>query len=304
MGNMFTLAKFIHKPSIWLLLFLLFAAACSNQPTPEAVETPILEVPTSTVPPVQPTPTLEPAAAVVNGERIPLTLFEREIDRYQIAQEANGQPEEAIEDVRNTVLDELIDQTLLAQGAREAGVTISDADVTEKISTLADELDLAAWMADWGYTEDELFTALKTQMLAAAQRDLIVQTVPEIVEQVEIRQVFAYTEAGASRARVSLNSGTPFDDVAFLYQPETGGYLGWVPRGYLLIPAVEETAFQLPVGAVSEIIESEIGYLLLKILDRGERPLTSDARLTLQRQALETYLSDQREKSAIEVLVD
>lgn len=292
------------KLAVWLLLLVVVIAACSNQPTQTLVETPTVAIPTGTATPAEPTPTPEPAAAIVNGERISLAFFEREVERYLLAQEAMAQPETDVSLARQAVLNELIDQALLAQAARVAGATVSDAEVEARIIALSEEVDLAAWMAEWGYTEEEIFDILKSQLLAGIQRDIIIESVPETVEQVELRQVFAYTPTGATNAIANLNAGTPFEEVAFLYEPETGGYLGWVPRGYLLIPAVEDAAFNLPVGEYSEIIESDIGYHIVMVLDRGDHPLTSDARLTLQRQALQDWLATQRENSTIEVLID
>ena len=92
--------------------------------------------------------------------------------------------------------------------------------------------------------------------------------------------------------------------MAFEFSPDTGGYLGWVPRGYLLIPAVEEAVFNQPVGTYTDVIESDIGYHIIRVIDRNVQPLSLDARLTLQRQALHQWLIDRRTESTIEVLVD
>jgi len=119
-----------------------------------------------------------------------------------------------------------------------------------------------------------------------------------------LRQIFAYTEEGAKRAMVSLNSGRDFEEVAFEYDPVTGGYLGWIPQGYLLIPAVEEAAFSLALEEHSEIIESEIGYHIVTVLSREERSLSADARLTLQRVALHNWIEQTRAKSEIQVVID
>lgn len=304
MGGMLSTTTFTRKPLIWLLLLVLTLSACSNNPTPVVEDTPTMAAPTVTSIPEEPTPTLIPAAAVVNGERIPLSWFEQELERYLLAQEAAEQPQEDQALPRETVLNDLIDQVLLAQAARENGLNVDDDAVQARVDTLASEVDLAAWMTSWGYTEEELKQSLKLQMLAANQRDFILETIPEIQEQVELQQVFAYTEEGAKRALVSLNSGRPFEEVAFDYDPTTGGYLGWAPRGYLLIPDVEQAVFNLEVGGYSEVIESEIGYHILMVLSREERALSPDARLTLQRQALHDWLSEQREISEIEVLID
>lgn len=310
MENMLALKWIFKKPLFGLLLFTLLLTACTSpvETLPETLESPSPDIqtpnPTSTPTLDAPTPTPQPAAVIVNGERISLTWFEQELARYLLAQEALGNEnlDEAV--ARQAVLDDLIDTVLLAQGAREAGASFSDADVQARLDQLAEDVDLESWMAAWGYTRDELLANLHLQMLAANQRDRIATAIPEMVEQVELRQVFAFTEAGANRALANLNAGTPFEDVAFEFAPDTGGYLGWVPRGYLLIPAVEEAVFELPAGSFSEIVESEIGFHIVLVLDRDVRPLTMDARLTLARQAVYDWLEEQRSVSVIEVLIN
>jgi peptidyl-prolyl cis-trans isomerase C len=299
---MHTLKNFIFSLFFSLLLLVLLSS-CTDSP-PEATQTNTPEVTAPTQTPDQPSPTPIPAAAIVNGERLPLSWFENELAQYLIAQEAAGQPVEDIASARTIVLDDLVDQFLLAQAAQEAGITIEDDEVQDRVDNLRAELDLDSWMQEWGYTNESLVQSLKWQMLAIKQRDEIIKLVPERAVQVELQQIFAYTETGARNAVGSLNAGTPFEEVAFVYDPAAGGYLGWVPEGYLLIPALEETAFSLPVGEYSGIIESEIGYHIVKVLAREERPLSQDALLTLQRQALHNWLADKRESSTIEVLID
>ncbi len=286
---------------IGLILLASLLSACSKNNTPTADLTSTESGPSPTPTFSEPTPTPTPAAAIVNGGRLPLVWLESEFQRYLTAQVALGLTVDDEAAARDIVLNDLIDQVLLAQSAAEAGFIVSDADVQSRIDALAAEVDLPAWKAQWGYSDTDLFDMMRLQILAADQRDRIAATIPESMEQVEIRQVFAYTSEGANNAKVSLNSGTPFEDVAFLYDPVTGGYLGWVPRGYLLVPAVEDAAFSLPVGSYSDIIESDVGYHIVLVLNREDHPLSSDARLTLQRQALQNWIVDRRANSTIEI---
>ena len=302
MGGMLALKDLRKKSFIWLVLLLVFSA-CSTAPI-DVIETETPEVIEESPTPGDPTPTLIPAGALVNGEPLPLSWFTSELSHYVQAQEAMGSPVDDMDAARDLVLDDLIDQFLLAQAALDAGIVIEDEEVQDRISGLREEVDLDAWLTTWGYTPESLAESLRWQMLAAAQRETILDSVPETAEQVELQQVFAYTETGARNAVAGLNAGRSFEEVAFEYDPVTGGYLGWVPEGYLLIPELEDTAFNLAVGDHSSIIESEIGYHILKVLAREERPLSSDARLTLQREALHTWLAERREGSQIEVLID
>ena len=76
--------------------------------------------PTSTATPEPPTPTPVPAAAIVNGEIIPLSDYNASLQQLKAAQQEAGTtatPEEQ----QQMVLDDLIAQTLLAQAAVQAG---------------------------------------------------------------------------------------------------------------------------------------------------------------------------------------
>ncbi len=275
---------------------------------PSATETHLPVVSSVTDTPV-PTPTATPipVAAVVNGEGILLDYFNNEIMRYKAA--FSGEQELPAEEVVNqTVLDFLIELQLLSQAARESGFEFSDADLEAKLASMVEELGsgsaLTNWMESNFYSDAEFRMALRLSTEAAWQRDQIIAAVPEAVEQVRARQIFARTAAGAERAQTSLNSGTPFDDLAWEYSPETGGELGWFPRGYLLFPEIEEAAFSLAVGERSEIIQTEIGYHILLVMEHEEAyPLTTDARVTLQAKALEDWLIQQRSQALIEIMV-
>ena len=80
--------------------------------------------------------------------------------------------------------------------------------------------------------------------------------------------------------------------------------IGWFPRGYLTEPAIEEAAFNLQPGEVSPIIETRLGFHILKVTGRDpERMLEPEAYLALQAQALQRWLDDARAQSEIQVLI-
>ncbi|HOA21862.1 MAG TPA: peptidylprolyl isomerase [Anaerolineaceae bacterium] len=292
----------------FLLLLCLTLAAC--QPTTPENPTQAVTAPEPTVitasatPAPSPTPTSLPAAALVNGEAIPLTYFQNEVLRYR-ASFAEGEALPADAEIQTTVINSLIDQLLLAQQARQSGYSFSDADVQARIEALLVQLGSGSALTDWMnvnfYDDAEFRYALKLSTEAAWQRDQIIGAVPTAVEQVRARQIFAQTSAGAERALANLNSGASFDDLAWQYSPETGGELGWFPRGYLLFPDIEAAAFLLAPGEHSGIIQTEIGYHIIQVMDRSEaHPLTTDARLSLQTQALAQWLEAQRSQARIE----
>jgi len=246
-----------------------------------------------------------PAAAIVNGEVIPLSYFEHEVQRYKASfSEGETLPSDA--EISEHVLDTLIEQQLLSQAARASGYTFTDQMLEEKIAELLAELGsgsaLTSWMQANFYDDAEFRMALRLGSEAAWQRDQIAASIPDAVEQVRARQIFTRTAAEAQYALNSLNSGVSFDELAWRYSPDTGGELGWFPRGYLLFPAIEEAAFSLPVGVHSEIIQTDIGYHIIEVMDHVDSyPLTTDAKLGLQAKALADWLQAKRADAQIEI---
>jgi len=292
----------------FLLILSVFLSACEPVQEPPATEpAPTTDLPTvvvsTTAPEVFPTATEIPSPISVNGESIPLTYYQNEILRYRDSlTDQSVQPTDA--DIYQSVLDYLVDQQLLSQAARQNGFQVTDQQLQERIDQLVSELGsggaLTEWMQTNHYDDTEFRLALLLSMEAAWQRDQIAQSVPEAVEQVRAQQIFANTQAGADRAFNSLNAGANFDTLAWDYSPESGGELGWFPRGYLLYPEVEEAAFSLEPGSYSGIIQSEIGYHILLVLEHEtEHPLTTDARISLQNKALVDWLAQARSTAQI-----
>ena len=110
-------------------------------------------------------------------------------------------------------------------------------------------------------------------------------------EAVHIRQIFLPVPEGADsgardRVRAEANQlrerilkGERFEVMAARYSrgpaAAEGGDIGFVERG-IMMPEVEKTAFSLPVGEVSEVLETEAGFLLLVVVDKkgaGLKPL-------------------------------
>ena len=298
-----------------MLLILIFVSACKPIQKPvepestqviSSAEAPsvVVSTPTEALPP---TPTEAPAAAIVNGEMIPLSYYQNELLRYRDSQAGKTNPTPEAE-IPQVVLNYLIEQQLLVQAAHLAGFSLDDQGVQAKVDQLVTNLGsggaLTNWMQVNHYDDAEFRMALRLAAEAAWQRDQIIQAVPDSVEQVRAQQIFASTQAGAERALNSLNAGGDFNKMAWEYSPESGGELGWFPRGYLLYPEVEEAAFSLAPGSYSGIIQSTIGYHILLVLGHEEaHPLTTDARVALQTRALEDWLLQARTNAVIEMRV-
>jgi len=293
---------FPHRRYILFQLTLILAlglSACASATGTPAVPTPA--VPSAT--PLPPTPKPPPLAAIINDEWLTEEEFLAEVERYRTAR-ASLRNEIITDEAVPVVLDDLISQILLAQAARAEGFEITEADLGFRIEALASEVGgadaLAMWQSEHGYTDETFKSALKRAAEAAWMRDKIIATVPGTAEQVHAQQILLYNEDAARKVADQLSAGTKFADLAVLYDPNTGGEMGWFPRGYLLEPALEETAFLLEPGQYSDVIESGVGYHIILVVERDpQHPLSPDAYLVMQEKALGDWLAQKRAESDI-----
>jgi peptidyl-prolyl cis-trans isomerase C len=298
---------------IGICLFpILFSACNKSSPvstsTPmvlEASQTPVtLPEPSST--PIPPTATPVPLAAMVNGEGITLAEFQAELARFEVASAITGT--NIASNTNTIVINDLIDQTLLTQAAAEKGYIVDDALLQSRIDALTNQLGgnkaLEDWKAAHGYSDEDFRIALKRSVGAAWMRDQIVAAVPETADEVHVMQILVPTKAEADQVYASLQSGKDFLEVASTYDPMTKGDLGWFPRGYLSDPAIEDAAFGLQAGQYSGVIQTEVGFHILYLVERDpEHTLQPDALRVLQGKAIQDWISERRKQSAIQILL-
>jgi len=278
-----------------LLSGLLLLSGCTGiGRTPSASVTPIL--PTRT--PFPPSPTPIPTAALVNGDLITLAEFQEELARYKAAV-----GRDMTDDDQQIVIHQLINLTLLAQAAKTEGFQIADSILDERIAALDPESQpLDEWLAANGFTLDSFRAYLKRSLEAAWMRDEIIADVPEEMDQIHAQQMLFYDLTTAQLALQDLEDGLDFSQLASTYDPQTKGDLGWFPEGFLTLPELDPILFSLEVGETSDIIETEIGYHIIKVIDKqANRPLDPAIRQILQEKALDDWIDRRWKLSTIEI---
>lgn len=280
-----------------LLGVLAIAAAACGAREPQATPTPTLE----------PTPTELPMAARVNGTGILLTEYQSELQRYQAGMQAAGQTSDDAT-ASQAVLEQLENQTLLANAAHQQGYTVDDATLQTRLDELTQAAggseQLQSWLSANFYSEEAFRIALRRDMQSIWMKQQIFNEVGTTAEQVHARQILAYSQAEADGIIAQVQAGASFEDLAYDYDPLTGGELGWFPRGYLLQPAVEDAAFGLEPGGVSGVISTDYGFHIVQVIEKDpNHALSPDALQFVQREALAKWLEQQRSQAAIEVLV-
>jgi parvulin-like peptidyl-prolyl isomerase len=271
----------------WLALGLLIGCGTKESPPSPPTLAPTLALPeTATVtattvvptsiPPTEtplppPTPTEVPLAALVNGQPILLADFEREVARAGDA--ATGRE----------VLDAMIETLLLEQAAVSAGITIAVDQLDEIIQTDIDNVGgrevFEARLAANNMTEEEYREQVRANLLAQRVQVQLPGEIPDTVEHVHARHILVATQEEAEAILDQLRDGGDFALLAQTFSldvstREQGGDLGFFPRGLLLAPELEDIAFSLAPGEISDVVHSELlGYHVVQVLEREERPV-------------------------------
>lgn len=320
-----------------LLSLLLLLSACRDDapavdPAPGAgddvtteAEAPPPQVgpaPTATAIPPSPTPE-EPLAATVNGQPIYLAVYEEALARQQQGMSAILQDESSAPSQEAMVLDMLIERALIEQAAEANGITVTMEMVDQQIAELrqvAEENNgpdsFENWLQANQWTEEAFHDALAYEMLTERVSAMVTSDVPLSVPQVRARYIQVDDATLAQSLLEQARDGADFAALAREHSvdPSTaadGGDLGYFSQGTLLVPELEEAAFALQEGEVSDVIiatnadGSETVYYLLQVIETDDaRPLGPDQRATLLQERFESWLAEQWSQATIERFIN
>ena len=176
------------------------------------------------------------------------------------------------------------------------------------------EDDLATQRQEWfntladtvGIDETTYRSYIASALLKDKLREALGEEVPEMAEQSHARHILVETEEEANEVIERLEAGEDFADLAEELSLDTtsgvqGGDLGFVPAGSF-VAAVDEAVFTLPIGEISEPIETQFGWHIVEVLEREERELSPADYRQRQSQAYNDWLSSARMETNIEDL--
>lgn len=118
--------------------------------------------------------------------------------------------------------------------------------------------------------------------------------------------------AKAEEIRKKLLEGADFEEIAAKYSSDPmssgkGGDLGYIRRGtktHLIVPSLEQIIFSIPVGSISEVQATALGYEIVKVEDR-RKPKLEDVRkevdTDLRNQKFENFLKEMRNGQNVQI---
>ena len=222
--------------------------------------------------------------ATVNGTDI--TLGQMIITRAQLPPQYQQLPDEALFE---GVLDQLIQQQLLADTIAEAPARVSIALQNERRTLLAGEA-----------VNDVMEGAATEEEIAARYAEEFEQGEP--VTEWNAAHILVETEEEAVAARQRIEQGADFAAVAAELSQDpgsgsNGGALGWFGPG-MMVPEFEAAVAELEVGELSQPVQTDFGWHILSLNEtRLQTPpalqeISGEIAGQLQQEALEARLAE------------
>lgn len=152
--------------------------------------------------------------------------------------------------------------------------------------------------------EDYIRLSVIPQALRERVDSQIVNSVPQSAEQVEAEHILVGTQDLATELHAQVTGGADFEQVARASSTDTataptGGKLGWITREQM-DPVFAEAAFALQPGQISEPVQTQFGWHLIRVLDRSaERPLSVEQYSTATDAAIAAWLETQRAQADV-----
>jgi parvulin-like peptidyl-prolyl isomerase len=177
---------------------------------------------------------------------------------------------------------------------------------------IIDEATLTTDYGEWvaalaegaGITEAQYRQYVRATLLRDKLGEALGEEVPTTAEQAHARHLLVATEEEAEQVIERLEAGEAFADLAAELSTDQssapqGGDLGFVPQGEFVAP-VDEAIFSLPIGEVSQPIETQFGWHVIEVLEREERELSPEFLSRRQQAAYDEWLMNARQEASIE----
>jgi parvulin-like peptidyl-prolyl isomerase len=260
------------------------------------------------------------AIATVNGQQVPLDRYldfmrlrlHTITDQYQIDW-SDENSVAMLGQLENDVIDQLVNMELLRQVAADEGLLPTQEEIQDMSDEIQAEVLAYGEYADWEAfkTQNQLTDAVFVRIV---EESIILEKMIDRyaqvgeVEQVNAAHILVDDEETAQDLLEQIRGGADFAELAQEHSQDPGsaqqgGDLGWFPQG-VMVGEFEDAAFALQVGEVSEVVRTDFGFHIIKVMDREVRPMDPYLEQEFQNRMFSAWLDDLYNRADIEVHVD
>ena len=223
-------------------------------------------------------------------------------------------------------LSQIENDELTRRAASNVGIQVTSGNITQEInssirSSAGGNITEAqlneiyqGWLDRVRLSDAEYRQVVEANLLREKLREYFKdQKIPTETKQVHLYDILVGNEGNATEVLNRLQNGEDFATVAQELSTDEaskpyGGDLGWLPRGilsYYIDPQLDQYAFSLEVGNVSEPIKTTRGYYVIKVAEIDEnRPVDDQYREILAASELDKWLNELMGASNIKDYLD
>ena len=219
-----------------------------------------------------PQPGPDTVVATVGGE--PITEADLAFAAEDIGADLNQIPQEQI---RAVLLAQMIDLKLMAQAGEKQGLT-EDQLFKLRLNYLTDRALRRA------FSKVAISDTITPEAIQA-EYDKQVAAIPD-EDEIHARHILVSTEDDAKAIKAELDAGADFVELAKAKSIEpnaaqSGGDLGYFKRGVMVKP-FGDAVFAMQVGEISNPVQTQFGWHIIKVEDRRPAPKPSLEEMTQQ----------------------
>jgi parvulin-like peptidyl-prolyl isomerase len=215
---------------------------------------------------------------------------------------------QALSNLPTVSLDQVINEQIVLQKAKSAGVTLSkkeiDAALTQAQHNQGGPLHFQEFLTASGLSQAEFVDLLKSQLLENKLQPALAKQVAKYQTKVRASHILvpATKEALAKQLLSEVQHGANFSALAKKYSTDPGsktkgGDLGYFTKSQMVTPFAN-AAFSMKIGDL-RLVKSQFGWHIIKVTGRERAPLSASELQTAQTNALQTWL--QKESAALHV---
>jgi parvulin-like peptidyl-prolyl isomerase len=169
---------------------------------------------------------------------------------------------------------------------------------TENATLIADASGLSAERV-----QELLRDSIRTSLLQERVMEELDIEVDDTKEMVRAGHILVDTEEEAEDALARIEGGEPFEEVAADVSTDSmnayrGGSLGWFGEGQMVEP-FENAVFALEEGEISEPVQTDFGWHVIKVYEKEEVELTDSELAQARSDAFSEMVDEWREESEV-----
>lgn len=245
---------------------------------------------------------------LVNGKPIDKAAYDREMKKFDMQSEKTGKKmsDEERKKYEADVLDKLVTLEILYQESEKKGIKVDPKKIDEQYDMLLkrypDKEKFNEFLTQWNITEDKIRLEIKrgaaiqeliktnvTDKVTVADQEvkkfyndnpekfkapeevktshILIKLDPKKADDAKKNKAKEKLEAAKDRIKKGEDFAKVAKEVSEGPSNKSGGDLGFVTRGQMVKP-FEDAVFALKAGEVSDIVETQFGYHLIKVFEK------------------------------------